>query len=223
MKLIALTGPDACGKDTQLKRLENSLLSLGLRVQTLSIHSSMRAFSHVSDPKTINEFLNIFLLQFAPEARSLFLMSLLKNSFDQITEEADILLYNSFWYKYAAAEMTYGIPSDFWTSQMKTFLPKPDLMVRIHADVQSCLLRRSRWSSYESGGARYLKKSPLDLESFQTQLHFNLNQLLSSTEAPQFQVNGQLSEDLVFQQILIGLQDFLVEQKRVRHEETLFS
>jgi thymidylate kinase len=197
MKFIAITGPDASGKDTQIKRLEEHLRQTNLKTHALSIHSSMEDFHSISDLKTISSFLDIFILKFDPMARSLFLLSLLKNSLAKVPVHTDVVLYNSYWYKYAASEASYGIPLSFWIDHAADLFPTPDLVLNIQVTLENCLLRRSKWSAYESGEAQYFLGSPLNLKSFQTKMHQSLQQILSQSEQNSAVIDGSLNEDLV--------------------------
>lgn len=196
MKFIAITGPDACGKDTQIEKLSSNLKAQGLKVQKLSIQDSLQDFVEIADMKTINAVLNVFLLKMPAEARSHFLLSLLKNSIAKINSQADVILYNGYWYKYAASEQAYGVAREMWLKNIES-LPRPDLIIEIQASFENCLLRRAQWSAYESGQA--LPK--LEFHSFQKSMRAALSDILSSLN-PKVSVNGDRNEGSTADEII---------------------
>lgn len=192
MKTLVITGPDACGKDTQIERLSSSLRSVGKKVQVLSIQNSLADFKEIADMKTIDSFLSVFLLKFESTARTYFLLSLLRNAISRVDKKADLVIWNSYWYKYAASELAYGAPSQIWLGPLESF-PQPDHIFVLQASLESCLLRRARWSEYESGGA----STQLNLESFQKSMRKNLDDTLKTLPSPKTFIEGDRSEDVV--------------------------
>jgi thymidylate kinase len=84
MQLITLVGADASGKDTQIALLKNHFLREKKKVQVITIWDSLGEFSEIPDKKMVRSVVETFLLKFDSYARSLFLMSCLKNSFSKI-------------------------------------------------------------------------------------------------------------------------------------------
>lgn len=197
MKMIVITGPDASGKDTQIEKITQNLKAHGHKVQSLSIQNSLEDFMEISDRKTISLFLNVFLLKFDPLARSYFLLSLLQNSLSKVDPQADVILYNGYWYKYAASESAYGVSEAIWNN-FAAQLPKPDGVVILKSSLETCLLRRTQWSPYESGQG----KISLELHSFQKKMRKSLSALLDQVALPKSEINGDQSEDLVTEEIL---------------------
>jgi thymidylate kinase len=199
MQRIVITGADASGKDTQIASLEKHFLESGQKVQKLAIWDSLADFSKVSDKKVLNEILDSFLMKFEPHARSLFLMSCLRNSLDKIHGSVDVVLINGFIYKYWASEMSYGVESAFWKANSEFFL-KPDRVIYIKTPVEQCLSRRNEWSKYESGLARSLMPQKLSFREFQASVHKNMN-LVLSTISDVITIDGSSEIPRVFTQL----------------------
>ncbi len=197
MKFIVITGPDASGKDTQIERMSSHLKSRGLTAQTLSIKNSLQDFAEVADIKTLNSILNVFLIKFEPQARSHFLLSLLKNSIAKINPNCDVVLYNGYWFKYLASESAYGVEKSFWEKNIESF-PKPDLVIGLKASWESCKLRRSQWSAYEKGQALIASS----LESFQTKMRNQLFSCLDEWLGNKAFIDADRDEDTISQEIL---------------------
>ncbi len=197
MKFVVITGPDASGKDTQIERLSSHLKSRGLTAQTLSIKNSLQDFSEVADIKTLNSILNVFLIKFEPQARSHFLLSLLKNSIAKMKSDCDVVLYNGYWFKYLASESAYGVDKSFWIKNIES-LPKPDLTIGLKASWESCKLRRSQWSAYEKGQAHVTSS----LEVFQTKMRNQLFACLDEWSGNKVFIDADRDEETVSQEIL---------------------
>lgn len=202
MKFIVISGPDACGKDTQIKRLENYFIKLGKKTQVLSIHSSLLDFNLVSSIKAFSDVLNIFLLKFEPIARTLFLQSLVKNTLDKIQGTTEIVIFNGYWYKYAASEAAYGVPLSFWSNSASQYFPKPDIAIHLDVPFDSCFKRRQNWTPYESGMARYWGSKNLNFEQFQLTVHKEFESLISNISDPILRIDGNHDVDQVARNLI---------------------
>lgn len=202
MKFIVISGADACGKDTQISRLEKYFVRQGLKTQVLSVHSSLVDFTPLADPNTLSEILNVFLLKFEPIARTLFLQSLIKNTLDKIHHNTQIVIFNGYWYKYAASEAAYGVPFSFWSTSAAQYFPIPDVAIHLDVPFDSCSERRQSWTSYESGQARYWGTAPLNFENFQKSMHQHFQSLFSAMTNPVLRIDGNHSEEQVARNIL---------------------
>jgi thymidylate kinase len=178
MKMIVLTGPDACGKDTQTEMLSESLKNRDLKVQSLSIWNSLQEFHGVADPKILQKIVETFLLKFSGEARSLFLASCLQNSLKMIKPDSDFVIFNGYHYKYWASELTYGVNPTLWEQKLAPLFPKPDLVVFLDVPPSISLERREVWSAYEQGQAQGTGR--FDLKSFQEKNYDTFRTLMSS-------------------------------------------
>jgi thymidylate kinase len=176
MKYISFIGGDASGKDTQIEMLKKYLEINGQTVQVVSIWDSLVEFSTIGDKKILKEIVETFLLKFSPEARSHFLLACLKNSYDKIDQKKNVIILNGFYQKYMASELTYGVGSEIWNLSAKHFNQQA-VSFYIRTSFNDCLKRRSDWSKYESGQARYLRSTPYTLGEFQEKMHQHLDQI----------------------------------------------
>ncbi len=202
MKFIVISGADACGKDTQIDCLEKYFLRQGHKTQVLSIHSSLADFTPLTDPKTLSDVLNVFLLKFEPIARTLFLQSLIKNTLDKIKRDTEIVIFNGYWYKYAASEATYGVPFSFWSTSAAQYFPKPNVAIHLDVPFDACLKRRQGWTPYESGQARYWGTASLSFEHFQKSMHQHFLSLFSALPDSVLRIDGNHDEEQVARNIL---------------------
>ncbi|OQW48189.1 MAG: hypothetical protein A4S09_13855 [Proteobacteria bacterium SG_bin7] len=168
MKLIVITGPDASGKDTQIKNLRQQLTLRAYSVQTLSIWSAMEDFLKITDSTTLKKIVDGLLLQMKPIARSHFLISALKTAWDRRDEKNDFILFNGYIYKYWATEAAYGVSDKVWIDETKDYFPEPDMVFSLQMNVDEGTLRRKIWSGYELG----------DTLDFQDKVRKNLQRIL---------------------------------------------
>ena len=201
MKFISISGADACGKDTQIDRLEKYFVKLGKKTQILSLDSSLKHFEEVLTHEQIADVHSILLLQFEPLARTLFLQSLIKNALDQIKPDTQIVIFNGYWYKFAASEAAYGVPLTFWTNSASDLFPKPDVSIHLQVPIETCFKRRRLWTPYEMGHGRYWGTPPLSFESFQTKVHEQFLQLFQPLQIPVIQIDGDHPEEQVARNI----------------------
>jgi thymidylate kinase len=202
MKFIVISGADACGKDTQIDRLESFFVRQAQKTQVLSIQSSLADFTQVTDAETLNEFLNVFLLKFEPIARTLFLQSLIKNTLDKIDRHTEVVIFNGYWYKYAASEAAYGVPVNFWGTSAAQYFPKPSVSIHLDVPFSACLKRRLNWSAYEMGQARYWGAPSLGFEAYQAAMHKNFQSIFSALSDPVIHIDGNHDEEQVARNIL---------------------
>lgn len=202
MKFIVVSGADACGKDTQIERLKAHFLNQNIKTQFLCLDSSLESLQGFWTLNSPDSFVNAILLQFEPIARTLFLQSLIKNTLDKIERDTDVVIFNGYWYKYAASEAAYGIPLSFWSSAASQYFPKPDVSIYLDVPFEHCLKRRQHWTPYESGKARYWGGRPLSHEDFQKAIHQNFRLLYSQIPDSVFQIDGNHDEDQVARNIL---------------------
>lgn len=197
MKFIVVTGADACGKDTQIASLVQHLSNQGQAVQPLTIWDSLQDFAHISDKKVLMDVLDSFLLKFEPHARSLFLLSCLRNSLDKIKSATEVVLFNGYVFKYWASEMSYGIEDEFWQKSIESLMPKPDQVFYLKTPLEQCLSRRLKWSQYEQGQARHAGDGKKDFIEFQKSVHLHLDQILDRLPGLQI-LDGSQSPEAVF-------------------------
>lgn len=202
MKFIVVSGVDACGKCTQIKRLEDYFVRQGKRTQVLSIFSSLDDFASITDSEILTKELNVFLLKFEPIARTLFLQSLIKNSLDKIQNDTEVVIFNGYWYKVAASEAAYGVPFSFWSASASQYFPRPDVAIHLDVSFENCLKRRSLWTPYEMGQGRYWGTATLNFEQFQRSIHQNFYSLFAAMNDHVYRIDGNYEEDPVARNIL---------------------
>ncbi|MGZ3790152.1 MAG: hypothetical protein ACXVKO_01060 [Bacteriovorax sp.] len=203
MELITLIGADASGKDTQISRLKSHFLNENKKVQVITIWDSLLEFSEIPDKKMVRAVVETFLLKFEPDARSLFLMSCLKNSFSKLDPSNDVVLLNGFFHKYWASEMAYGVESAFWERNREIF-SRSGRSFYLKAPLSTCLGRKTEWSSYEQGKGKFQSKESLGLFEFQKKLHQNLDGIVNGLEDVLI-IDGSKNEDAVFMDIVNNL------------------
>lgn len=201
MKVITIIGADACGKDTQINLLKEHFSATGKSVQVVSIWDSLSDFQEIEDKKTLQKVVETILLRYEPHARSFFLLACLKNSISKVKNETDVVLLNGYFHKYWASELTYGVDSNIWANTINSFL-KSDSYIYLNTPVQICLKRRTKWSNYEQGAGKKINHNQFTLEEFQTNLHQNLDRIISSMKERVHQIDGSKSEKEVFTEIL---------------------
>lgn len=204
MKFLVVTGADACGKDTQIASLVQHYADLGKHAQALTIWDSLADFSHINDKQTLMEVLDSFLMKFEPHARSLFLLSCLRNSIDKIRGNSDIVIFNGYFFKYWASEMSYGLDKNFWQKSVQGLLPTPDKVFYLRTPVEQCLSRRLKWSHYEQGLARSLVSDEVSFNDFQRGIHRHLDDILKDVKNVEI-LDGALPVDQVFAQLVAKL------------------
>lgn len=215
MEIINLIGADACGKDTQIALMKKYFEEQKKVVQVISIWDSLIDFSSYLDKNSLQKIVDVFLLKFEPHARSFFLLSCLKNSFAKIRYNSDVVILNGFYHKYWASELSYGLDNDLWKnnmsyfSQISTSSPlhkniQQQKYIYLETNLDICKSRRNQWSKYEQGLAPSLNQQVKDLQTFQTELHKNLQMLVKDLEKIESvaQINGNQSQENVFQDIL---------------------
>jgi thymidylate kinase len=200
MKLVAIVGADASGKDTQIAKLKAHLEALGKRVQVISIWDSLAEFVSISDKKILKQTVETFLLNFEAEARSFFLLSCLRNSESKIKTDCDYIFLNGFFHKYWASEISYGVDSTLWENNTP-FFRKTDSVIYLRTSVEICLKRKEEWSNYEQGKGKFKGEALSSKEDFQKKLHSQLDLLMK--QYPEVKaINGDQHPENVFNEIL---------------------
>jgi thymidylate kinase len=202
MKFIVISGADACGKDTQIERLGNHFQKIGLKTQILTFRSSFEDFDAITQPETLAILFENCLMHFEPIARTLFLQSLIKNALDKIKVDTEIVIFNGYWYKCAAAEAAYGVPYSFWSGSAAQYFPRPDIAIHLDVPFEICLQRRPTWTPYEKGQARYWGVPSLNFENYQNSMRQHFQSLFASISEMVYRIDGSHPEDQVALNIL---------------------
>lgn len=168
---IAITGPDGSGKSTVCAALcEYGTKRYG--------HGSVREVSvwnALSDPRVAllpsREATEKYLATLGTTSRPLFIFHALARACEQAekleaSSETKILLLNGYWYKYAASELGYGVPSEIVFGATAGF-SAPNLVFCLDVDPETSWQRKKQATAYEQGGSENSKASFI---SFQTRL-----------------------------------------------------
>tara|TARA_B110001454_G_scaffold183141_1_gene178142 strand:+ start:78008 stop:78604 length:597 start_codon:yes stop_codon:yes gene_type:complete len=185
-----ITGLDGSGKDTQIQNIINYGKSKNKTVLAYSIWDSLKLFSSIPQMEMKNT-LDIFLTKTTPQARSLFLQSMLMESEKRIDFSAyDLVIFNAGLPKYAASEQTLGSPLSLWFA-METHFKYPDKTIYLKCSTDTVKQRKTNLSSYEK-----LFWDKLDV--YKENLEHYVSQLENVV-----QINGDLEATKVFEQILV--------------------
>lgn len=141
-RLIVITGPDGAGKSTVCSTLAAQLGAHQVTIwdalgRGAPFASRAEVLAHVSELDGVARMLTIFdLLRRAlrlPEAR-----------------EADALVLNGYWFKYAASELAYGVPRMAVAAAVADF-PLPTCTFFLDLTPEDAWARMGQGSDYERG------------------------------------------------------------------------
>jgi thymidylate kinase len=145
-KLICITGLDGVGKSTLIKSVQENYLSVYLANIWDLLNSETGGLPFKSKCE-VDEF----LCSLTPDSRLLFLAHAMKYSIDMaFKSNKKIILIDSYYYKYFAAELALGAKKELVSSLIGTF-PKPDIVVELVLSVQEASCRKENYSRYECG------------------------------------------------------------------------
>jgi len=155
-KLICITGIDGSGKDTLINLLKDKLESVVV-ADIWDSFNDKNGTQLFSSKKEIDSY----LCSLTPGSRLLFLSHALKYSIDKaLLSDVDYILFNAYYYKYFANEISLGADLKLVDDLIKVF-PKPDMIFKINIDVELAAKRKQKLSRYECGA-----KEKADMESF---------------------------------------------------------
>ena len=141
-KLIVITGADGTGKSTLIK----TVLSSGIKAKEASIWDAMDPAIFQSK-KQIDDYLKSLLIN----ARLLFLSHAIIQSYEKaLKSDIEIVLFNAYYYKYFASELSFGA-NPILVQSLIDFFPKPDLVIELILDVEKCYERKKSVTNYECG------------------------------------------------------------------------
>lgn len=193
MALIVLTGPDGCGKDTQIKLLADRLRAQGRSVHVFSVFDGAKKIFPTETKEAILLKVDPFMQSLTPESRPVFITFLLTASLADIKKSPEtIIIYNGYCYKYWASEFAYGARVDNLTS-LERLLPRPDLVLYIDTDLEITLKRKQRFSGYECGFAPAPNAS--EFYKFQQKVRESFQKLFLPDEA--ITIDGNLHREEV--------------------------
>jgi thymidylate kinase len=154
-KLICVTGPDGAGKTTQIARIGEALSKRGrkkivpMTIWDMLLDPTTRGRVAFKSPGELDSFLEIL----SPMGRMLFLAHCLYAALDlAYARKPDVILANSYWYKYWATEVAHGGDPDAMRDLMKVF-PEPVLTFCLDITAEEAFKRKAKLSGYETGFA----------------------------------------------------------------------
>lgn len=149
MKKFVITGPDGSGKSTicaaLAKRLEGAL--------EVTIWDALKPDPEAPTPFTSKPDAERYLASLAGPSRTLFLMHALARAEERaLAQRPKLLLWNGYWYKYAASEIALGVPPELVLGAARAFAP-PTRVFYLDVSPETAWERRKAATAYEQGGA----------------------------------------------------------------------
>ena len=154
-RTICVTGPDGSGKTTQITKLAETLARQGSKVAAVTIWDllldpSVQGKVLFAEPKDVDRYLGVL----SSTARAHFLYHCFHEAMALAEKRpADVLLVNSYWYKYFATEVAHGGDRGLLRSLAAGF-PPPDLTFYLRVEPHVAFERKDRLSGYETGFAK---------------------------------------------------------------------
>lgn len=174
---VCISGPDGSGKSTLCERLMRRFGAEGrYRAQEVTIWDMLYEPGYQDkvgfrSPKEVDAYLALL----SPTARTLYLFHCLAQAMEiAATKAADILLLNSYWYKYYATEIAHGGDPEILRPLTAVF-PEPDLTWYLRVSTDETYRRKEKISGYESGFSP--TRSQEDFAAFQHKAHRTLDEL----------------------------------------------
>ena len=167
MKTIIIAGPDGSGKTTLCNSLEKALNRHGYKVGVATIWDILdkNLFIAPVSKKDIPKYLQ----SLSSQARSFFLFHGMAQAIHVAQKEnPDVLVINSYWYKYYITEILHGAHRKDLDPMVNIF-PKPDMVYYLDISPETSLKRKDVISTYESGNDSDKKKGFLNFQTLALQ------------------------------------------------------
>jgi thymidylate kinase len=219
--LVVISGADGAGKTTLIEALANRLRAQGLRVGVASLWDLYlapalpRIFSSREDAQR-------YLGEVSARSRFHFLLHCLYGALDRALQPSgglnegsssggaavvpgryDVLLFDAYWYKYAAAERCFGAGLDGLLPLVQDF-PVPDVILELDAPPALTAARKRSFGLYECG----LKTAtPAAFIAFQTGLRRELRELLRAQPCPRVALDATRPLESSLEQALAAVVD----------------
>ncbi|MEQ1876742.1 MAG: hypothetical protein ABL958_08850, partial [Bdellovibrionia bacterium] len=161
---VVLTGPDGAGKSRVSSELVQTFNANGAGAVLCSIWDAQNESSFFQNRAEVQKY----LAQIPSLSRLLFLAHAFSVSFEKAQETAareqkDLIVVDSYIYKYLVTEMTFGMPRDKALTVGRLF-PKPDIVFYLNAKASLAAERKDgNFSNYETGPS-----GPTNSEAFKT-------------------------------------------------------
>lgn len=154
--LVALAGPDGAGKTTASRALIHELARDGINAISLDRFAILDKDRSPS-ARFVNadiQQLRAYVLRMSAPQRLLFIlwsMSVTLEKRPSATAKDELIIYDSYWMKFAAAEIIYGIP-EAAALAIAELLPQADITIYLRISPEQALERkRDDLVPYECG------------------------------------------------------------------------
>ncbi len=145
-KLICITGMDGSGKTTLINLLASQIENVYV-ANIWDLLKNKETFLPFQSKAQIDRF----LCALTPDSRLLFLAHALKFSIDKaFASNKTAILFDSYFYKYFATELTLGADNELIQSLILSF-PQPDFVFDLELDLTESAKRKKNFSAYECG------------------------------------------------------------------------
>jgi thymidylate kinase len=154
-KLICVTGADGAGKTTQLARLAERLENgrkkkvAVVTVWDLLFDPLTQDLIAFDEPKQVDKYLKVL----GSTSRALFMFHCLHQALDlAVRKKPDVILVNSYWYKYYAPAVAHG-GDPATLRRITSVFPTPDQTFFLRVTPEEASKRKAALSGYETGFA----------------------------------------------------------------------
>ncbi len=194
--LVVVTGPDGAGKTTVCHNIQN-FFAQNLNERSVTITS---VWDNYEDLFLSHTHAQDYLKNLQGLSRSLFIFHAIQRALENAqAKNNNIIIMDSYWYKYAVSEIALGVPRDFLFHIAKTF-PTPDLTLYLDISPEIACKRKKFISEYEKG--KCLGKSSTEkFLRFQTQQK-NLWKEIEFQFGPWFHISGEQSPEEILNNLL---------------------
>lgn len=194
--LIVITGPDGSGKSTACTMISKFLERHYGQHNVADVSPWDVAPQLFSSRTSAREYLSTL----DEPARALIILFGLQRTLDLARKKnPKVILFDSYWYKYAVSEIGRG-ESKAWLFDAVKIFPKPDLTFYLHISPKNAASRKREIRNYECG----IESGTASVEQFidfQTSLQ-PIWQEVETFAGPWKHIDGLLSPDDIVQQIL---------------------
>lgn len=170
--LVCVTGPDGAGKTTQVTRLAERLARRADRkvavvtIWDLLLNPKTAPKVAFRSPQQVDAYLRIL----SPLSRALYLYHCFNEAMVYALDtRPDLLILNSYWYKYYATEVAHGANADQILTIADATFREPDITFYLTLSPEQAFDRKAQLSGYETGFAEPRSKDAF--VAFQRKAH----------------------------------------------------